>query len=59
MTSEEAAKQQEQDRFQIYTEIMNSGMYTPTAAWAAAQAAIDGNDELLDDILTRYGGIGR
>lgn len=56
--SEEAARQQEQDRFQIYTEILNSGMYSPTAAWAAAQAAIDGNSEMLDDILTRYGRIG-
>ena len=51
--TEAQQKQDEQDLFTVYTEIMNQGMYTPTMAWAAAQAAMDGNDALFNDLMNR------
>lgn len=51
--TEAQQKQDEQDLFTVYTEIMNQGMYTPTMAWAAAQAAMYGNDMLFNDLMNR------
>lgn len=53
---EEPAKEYDMGLFGNYNYLLNHGMHSPTAAWAAAQAAAEGNQELAQLITDMTAG---
>lgn len=56
--TEAQEKKKQQETFEGYTAALNTGMYSPTTAWAMAEAAANGNAEQANLIANVYAGNG-